>query len=101
MTRRKGKGWSMKTAAAMAWALAALVAVAVGHAGAPAAAGGEAPRVPLIYSTDLYHPHVDLDDHFDLAQVFAMPEFDVKAIVLDVNGNVGAAGRPALDQMMA
>jgi len=101
MTRRKGKGWSMQKAAAMAWALAALVAVAVGHAGAPAAAGGEAPRVPLIYSTDLYHPHVDLDDHFDLAQVFAMPEFDVRAIILDVNGEVARAGRPAVEQMIA
>ena len=98
MTWRKAKGHSMKTA--VAWVLGALAAVAVSHAGAPAA-GGETPRVPLIYSTDLYHPHVDLDDHFDLAQVFAMPEFDVKAIVLDVNGNVGAAGRPALDQMTA
>ena len=91
----------MQKAAAMAWALAALVAVAVGHAGAPAAAGGEAPRVPLIYSTDLYHPHVDLDDHFDLAQVFAMPEFDVRAIILDVNGEVARAGRPAVEQMIA
>ena len=101
MTRRKGKGWSMQKAAAMAWALAALVAVAVGHAVAPAASGGEPARVPLIYSTDLYHPHVDLDDHFDLAQVFAMPEFDVRAIILDVNGEVARAGRPAVEQMMA
>ena len=91
----------MKKAGPMAWGLAALAALAVGHAVAPAAPGGEPARVPLIYSTDLYHPHVDLDDHFDLAQVFAMPEFDVRAIILDVNGEAARAGRPAVEQMMA
>ncbi len=91
----------MKKAGPMAWGLAALAVLAVGHVAAPAAPGGEPARVPLIYSTDLYHPHVDLDDHFDLAQVFAMPEFDVRAIILDVNGEVARAGRPAVEQMMA
>ncbi len=40
--------------------------------------------VPVIYSTDLYHPHDDPDDHFDLATLFAMPELDVKGIIIDM-----------------
>ena len=40
-------------------------------------------RVPVIYCTDLFHPHDDPDDHFDLAAIYAMPEFDLKGIVLD------------------
>jgi hypothetical protein len=48
--------------------------------GAPADAGR---RVPVIYCTDLFHPHVDPDDHFDLATLYAMPELDIKGIVLD------------------
>ncbi len=39
--------------------------------------------VPIIYTTDLYHPHDDPDDHFDLATLFAIPEFDIRAIVID------------------
>lgn len=46
---------------------------------ASAAAG----PVPVIYSTDLMHPHDDPDDHFDLACLYAMPEADLRAIVLD------------------
>jgi hypothetical protein len=39
--------------------------------------------VPVIYCTDLFHPHDDPDDHFDLATLYAMPELDVKGVVLD------------------
>ncbi len=39
--------------------------------------------VPVIYSTDLYHPAMDPDDNFDLACLFAIKEFDVKAIIID------------------
>jgi hypothetical protein len=39
--------------------------------------------VPVIYCTDLFHPHDDPDDHFDLAALYAMPELDLKGIVLD------------------
>lgn len=38
---------------------------------------------PTIYCTDLFHPHDDPDDHFDLATLFALPELEVKAILLD------------------
>ena len=57
--------------------------------------------VPVIYSTDLYHPHVDLDDHFDLVQLFALAELDIRGIILDINGNLGRSGRVAVDQMTA
>lgn len=43
----------------------------------------EAHCVPVIYCTDLFHPHDDPDDHFDLATLFALPELDVRAIILD------------------
>jgi hypothetical protein len=39
--------------------------------------------IPVIYCTDLFHPHEDPDDHFDLASIYALRELDVKAIVLD------------------
>ena len=48
--------------------------------GAPAEAGR---AVPVIYCTDLFHPHDDPDDHFDLATLYAMPELDIKGMVLD------------------
>ena len=37
----------------------------------------------MVYSTDLLHPHEDPDDHFDLACMFAMPEVDLRAVILD------------------
>ena len=39
--------------------------------------------VPIIYSTDLYHPPQDPDDTYDLATLFALTEFDIRAIILD------------------
>jgi hypothetical protein len=53
-----------------------------------------AARVPVIYSTDLLHPHDDPDDHFDLACLFSMPEVDLRAIVLDQGDR--QAKRPGL-----
>ena len=47
------------------------------------AARSSSARVPVIYSTDLLHPHDDPDDHFDLACLYAMPEVDLRAIILD------------------
>ena len=64
-------------------------ALAAGCAG-PRSSGGSsgssarsAARVPVIYSTDLMHPHEDPDDHFDLACLYAMPEADLRAVILD------------------
>ncbi len=41
-------------------------------------------RIPLIHITDLYHPPQDPDDHFDLATVASLPEFDLQGVILDV-----------------
>lgn len=61
---------------------------------------GQPARVPLIYSTDLFHPHDDPDDHLDLATVFALPEFDVRAVLLDQGERQSkSSGRVPLDQM--
>lgn len=46
-------------------------------------ADGESSKVPLVYCTDLLHPHDDPDDHFDLATLYSIPEFDLRGIVLD------------------
>jgi hypothetical protein len=40
-------------------------------------------KFPVIYSSDLFHPHGDPDDHFDLASVLAPEEFDLRCILLD------------------
>jgi pyrimidine-specific ribonucleoside hydrolase len=40
-------------------------------------------RIPLIHTTDLYHPPQDPDDQIDLATVFALREYDLKAVILD------------------
>ena len=39
--------------------------------------------VPLIHITDLYHPPQDPDDQLDLATILALPEYDLKAVILD------------------
>lgn len=41
---------------------------------------------PVIHQTDLFHPHQDPDDHWDMACVYAldcMGEFDLRGIVID------------------
>ena len=50
----------------------------------PAETDATVDRIPVIYSTDLLHPHDDPDDHYDLATLFSLPEFDVRGIVLDL-----------------
>ncbi|MCF3650240.1 hypothetical protein [Synoicihabitans lomoniglobus] len=40
-------------------------------------------RIPLVHLTDLYHPAQDPDDQFDLATVLALPEYDLRAVILD------------------
>ena len=70
-----------------------------GVPGGPAA-GAEA-KVAILYCTDLFHPYVDPDDHFDLATLFALEEFDVRGIVLDLGAKQKQkTGRPAVEQMM-
>ena len=47
--------------------------------------------VPFIYCSDIFHPAMDPDDHFDLAALFALKEFDVKAVILD--GHIDRKGQ--------
>jgi hypothetical protein len=57
--------------------------------------------IPVIYCTDLFHPHDDPDDHFDLATLFALPELEVKAILLDQGEKqLQRPGAIPLQQMM-
>ena len=41
-------------------------------------------KIPFVHITDLYHPPQDPDDHFDLATAMALPELDLKGVILDV-----------------
>ncbi len=56
--------------------LAAIITVTASQAFA-------ATRTPILYSTDLHHPHVDPDDHYDLATLCSLPEFSIRGIILD------------------
>jgi hypothetical protein len=40
-------------------------------------------KVPVIYCADLFHPHDDPDDHFDIVCLYAIEEIEIKAIILD------------------
>ena len=45
-----------------------------------------APKVGLIHATDLFRPHGDPDDHFDLASVYALAvrgRFELLAVMID------------------
>ncbi|UCG57145.1 MAG: hypothetical protein JSU70_20050 [Phycisphaerales bacterium] len=44
------------------------------------------PKTPMLHVTDLFRPHVDPDDHWDLACVYALAyrgDIDLKGIVID------------------
>ncbi|MBI5834230.1 MAG: hypothetical protein HZB16_18195 [Armatimonadetes bacterium] len=41
------------------------------------------PRVPVIDVTDLYHPHQDVGDNLDILTAYALPEIDLRAVILD------------------
>ncbi len=40
-------------------------------------------KVLVIYCADLFHPHDDPDDHFDIACLYAIEEIEIKAVILD------------------
>jgi hypothetical protein len=70
--------------------------IATWFIGAAALAGNtreKAKRVtPMIQATDLYHPHADPDDHFDLACIYALNYWgliDLKGILIDYPGQAG------------
>jgi hypothetical protein len=39
--------------------------------------------IPLIDVTDLYHPPQDVGDNFDILAAYALPELDLRAVILD------------------
>ena len=57
----------------------------------------------VIYGSDLFHPHNDPDDHFDLATLFALSELDIRAILLDQGNDRQrwAPGSIPLEQMFS
>ncbi|MFB3826333.1 MAG: nucleoside hydrolase [Bryobacteraceae bacterium] len=60
----------------------------------------QAQSVPVIYCTDLFHPHQDPDDHLDIATLFALPELDVRAVLLDQGAKQEKEpGRVPMDQI--
>jgi pyrimidine-specific ribonucleoside hydrolase len=61
--------------------LAASASIRAGEASAAASPNG--PPLPVIHCTDLLHPYVDPDDHFDLATLYAIQGIDLKAVILD------------------
>ena len=82
----------LKAGAAVAGAAAVrMPAVAAQAPASPAAA-------PLIHVTDLFHPHGDPDDHFDLACAYALTargRFDLRGVVIDYPPDF-RAGDPAV-----
>ncbi|HWI60184.1 MAG TPA: nucleoside hydrolase, partial [Bacillota bacterium] len=68
--------------ALIVWLFAAAITTA-GQGTEPRGTAAHPARIPVIYCTDLFHPYDDPDDHFDLATIYAMPELDLKGIVLD------------------
>ncbi|MCS7238696.1 MAG: hypothetical protein NZ899_10570 [Thermoguttaceae bacterium] len=49
----------------------------------PSTAGWVPKKIPVIDVTDLYHPHQDFGDNFDLIAAYALPEVDLRAVILD------------------
>lgn len=43
-------------------------------------------KKPVIVITDLYHPYQDPGDNLDLVMGYALPQVDLKAIILDITG---------------
>ncbi len=64
------------------------------------ATGADIGKIPVIYCTDLFHPHDDPDDHFDLAAIYAISELEIKLIVLDQGDKqLVRPGRIPVEQM--
>ena len=87
-------------------AMLVLMAGAVFADTVPVTAPEEMRKIPFIYCSDLFHPAMDPDDHFDLAAVFRLKELDVKAVLLDGHiirpnqDQLTGGGKVPLEQMM-
>jgi hypothetical protein len=60
--------------------------------------------VKLIHITDIYHPHADPDDHYDLSQIFAlskMGEIKIEQVIIDYPSSYdyGSPAICAVDQL--
>ena len=60
--------------------------------------------VPILHQTDLFHPHEDPDDHWDIACVFALAHaghFDFRGVLIDYPpaGHVGAPDAMGIAQL--
>ncbi len=62
----------------------AALAASVRAGGALPISPERGPRVPVVDITDLYHPPQDPGDNLDLIAAYALPEVDLRAVVLDV-----------------
>jgi len=57
-------------------------------------------EIPIIYVSDLYHPFEDPDDHFDLAALFGLNQFEIKAVIIDnAKSYKKTPGRIPVEQM--
>jgi pyrimidine-specific ribonucleoside hydrolase len=45
--------------------------------------GVQPAKIPVVVITDLYHPAQDVGDNFDLITAYALPQIDLKAVILD------------------
>ena len=46
----------------------------------------KSPKIPVLHATDLFRPHMDPDDHWDLACIYALAyrgDIDLKGILID------------------
>ena len=55
----------------------------------------QAAPIPVIDITDLYHPHQDPGDNFDLIAAYGLPEIDLRAVILDVTQEYRRPNDPA------
>lgn len=84
-SRRQFLACAAGGAAALTAGLAAAESPTAEPKPAPARTAGPhaTKRVPVIDTTDLYHPHQDVGDNIDLVAAYALPEVDLQAVVLD------------------
>jgi len=75
--------WGIMRTTRLCWLVTGILGAGFGCCLTRGTAAEVTRSVPVIYCTDLFHPHDDPDDHFDLATLCAMPELDIKGVVLD------------------
>lgn len=56
-------------------------------------------RIKPLCISDLYHPFNDPYDHFDLAAIFALSQYDIPAIIVDYANNTKIPGKIPIEQL--